>query len=55
MYMSKINEGYLTAMAIIIIRMIKHWTGTPQDLEKQVKSFIEIVYEDGQFSVERNR
>lgn len=52
--MSKINDGYKTAMAMIAIRMIKNWTGTPQALEKEIKNFIEIVYEDGQSSVTKD-
>lgn len=52
--MSRINEGYRTAMAMIAIRMIKNWTGTQEDLEKEIKNFIEIIYEDGQDSVTKD-
>lgn len=54
MFMSRINEGYRTAMAMIAIRMIKNWTGTQEDLEKEIKNFIEIIYEDGQDSVTKD-
>lgn len=48
------NESYSSAMSMIAIRMIKNWTGTQKDLEKDMKIFIELIYEDGQNSVKRD-
>lgn len=52
--MSKINPTYKSAMAMIVNRMIKNWSGDQRSLEKELETFIEIVYEDGQNSVKRD-
>lgn len=55
MYMSKINETYSVAMSMVMVRMIQNWTGTQKDLEKEAKILVDIIYEDGQNSVKRDR
>lgn len=55
MFMSKTNDTYKTAISLILIRMIKYWSGTQKDLEKEIKTLVEIIYEDGQNSVKGSR
>lgn len=53
--MSKINDTYAATMSMIMLRMIQNWTGSQKDLEKEAKILVEIIYEDGQSSVKRDR